>query len=44
MSPALQEAAGSPGDVAIHQPELERAVIDLIGERSTAPGVEKLAA
>jgi DNA topoisomerase-1 len=44
VSPALQEAAGSPGDVAIHQPELERAVIDLIGERSSAPGVEKLAA
>jgi hypothetical protein len=29
---------------AIHQPQLEEAVLDLIDERSSAPGVEKIAA
>ena len=45
VRPALEEAAAAPeGEMAIHQPELERAVLDLIGERSSAPGIEKLAA
>ena len=30
--------------MSIHQPQLERAVVDLIDEREAAPGVEKIAA
>jgi DNA topoisomerase-1 len=45
IRPALEEAAKAPeGEIAIHQPALERAVLDLIDERSSAPGVEKIAA
>jgi DNA topoisomerase-1 len=45
VRPALEEAAGQPeAGPAIHQPRLEAAVIDLIGNRSHAPGVEKVAA
>jgi DNA topoisomerase IB len=45
IRPAL-EAAAEAADAApaIHQPALEKAVLDLIDERSAAPGVEKLAA
>jgi len=43
VRPALEEAAGRPADgPAIHQPKLEEAVIDLIGNRSRAPGVERV--
>jgi DNA topoisomerase I len=45
IRPALEEAAARYEDgPAIHQPGLEAAVIDLIAERSAAPGVEKIAA
>jgi DNA topoisomerase-1 len=46
IRPALEHVADRvrPGSLAIHQPELERAVLDLIGERERAPGVEQLAA
>jgi DNA topoisomerase-1 len=45
IRPALEEAAAKPElGPAIHQPGLEDAVIDLIAERSAAPGVEKIAA
>src|SRR5215204_1652685 len=45
IRPALEEAAEAPaGEMAIHQPALEKAVLDLIDERSSAPGVEKIAA
>jgi DNA topoisomerase IB len=45
IGPALQEAAeAGAGEIAIHQPQLERAVVDLIDEREAAPGVEKIAA
>ena len=45
IRPALEEAAGRPEHgPAIHQPRLEAAVIDLIGNRSHSPGVEKVAA
>jgi DNA topoisomerase I len=45
IRPALEEAAeASEGAPAIHQPKLEAAVLDLIDERSSAPGVEKIAA
>ena len=36
------EAGG--GELPIHQPQLEEAVLDLIDERVAAPGVEKIAA
>jgi DNA topoisomerase IB len=43
VRPALEDAAARPGEgPAIHQPRLEEAVIDLIGNRSRAPGVEKV--
>ena len=42
--PALEKAADSPERPAIHQPEIEEAVLDLIDERRSAPGVEKIAA
>jgi DNA topoisomerase-1 len=45
IRPALEDAAGRPEHgPAIHQPQLEAAVIDLIGNRSHAQGVEKIAA
>ena len=45
IGPAVQKAAEEGGgEMAIHQPQLERAVVDLIDERETAPGVEKIAA
>ncbi len=45
IRPALEEAAeAEAGELSIHQPKLERAVLDLIDERSSAPGVERIAA
>jgi DNA topoisomerase-1 len=45
IRPALEEAADAAGtEPAIHHPRLERAVLDLIDERSSAPGVERVAA
>jgi DNA topoisomerase I len=45
IRPALEAAAEAADETpAIHQPALEKAVLDLIDERSAAPGVEKLAA
>jgi DNA topoisomerase I len=45
IRPALEAAAAVDDDApAIHQPALEKAVLDLIDERSSAPGVEKVAA
>jgi DNA topoisomerase-1 len=44
IGPALQKAAEAGGEMSIHEPQLERAVVDLIDEREAAPGVEKIAA
>ena len=45
IAPALEKAAEEGGgEMAIHQPQLERAVVALIDERETASGVEKIAA
>jgi DNA topoisomerase I len=45
IRPALEKAAAEVERApAIHQPQLEKAVLDLIDERSSAPGVEKIAA
>jgi len=45
IRPALEKAADAPPDqLPIHHPAVEAAVIDLIGEHSSAPGVEKIAA
>src|SRR5215211_195434 len=45
IRPALEKAADAPGgELPIHHPQLEKAVLDLIDERSSAPGVEKIAA
>jgi DNA topoisomerase I len=47
IRPALERVAArlQPGELPIHQPALERAVLDLIGERSPrSGGVEKVAA
>ena len=45
IAPALEKAAeAGSGEMSIHQPQLERAVVDLIDEREAAPGVEKIAA
>ena len=46
IRPALEVAAEGPaGEMAIHhQPALETAVLDLIDERASAPGIERLAA
>ena len=39
IRPALEEAAeAAAGELAIHQPALEKAVLDLIDERASAPG------
>jgi DNA topoisomerase-1 len=45
IRPALEKAADVPPDqLPIHHPAVEVAVIDLIAERTSAPGVEKIAA
>ena len=45
VRPALEDAAAKPEHgPAIHQPALEKAVIDLIGNHAAAPGIEKIAA
>ena len=45
IRPALEEAADGPdGVLPIHRRGLEEAVLDLIDERSSAPGVEQVAA
>ena len=46
IRPALERVAAKvePGQLPIHQPELEQAVLDLIGERVQARGVEQVAA
>jgi DNA topoisomerase-1 len=46
VRPALERVAAKvqPGDLPIHQPELERAVLDLICEREASAGVERVAA
>ena len=37
-------AEGEPGELPIHQPEVERAVIDLISEKEDSPALEQVAA
>ena len=46
IRPALERVAAKlrPGELPIHQPALEEAVLDLIDERSSSPGLEKVAA
>jgi DNA topoisomerase-1 len=46
IGPALERVAVEvePGDLPIHQPELERAVLDLICEREPSAAVERIAA
>jgi DNA topoisomerase IB len=46
VRPALERVAANvePGDLPIHQPELERAVLDLICEPQPTRGVERIAA
>jgi DNA topoisomerase I len=46
IRPALERVAANlrPGELPIHQPALERAVLDLIDERADSPAVEKVAA
>jgi DNA topoisomerase-1 len=46
IRPALERVAAEvePGDLPIHQPELERAVLDLICEREPSAAVERIAA
>ncbi len=46
IRPALERVSAKlqPGELPIHQPELEQAVLDLIDERSSAEGLEKVAA
>jgi DNA topoisomerase IB len=46
IRPALERVAANvrPGELPIHQPELERAVLDLIDERVESRAVEKVAA
>jgi DNA topoisomerase IB len=45
IRPVLEAAADTPeGELPIHQRAVEEAVLDLIDERSSAPGVEKIAA
>jgi DNA topoisomerase I len=45
IRPALQQVAERlrPGELPIHQPALERAVLDLIGARAEAAGLERVA-
>ena len=43
--PVLDESTdGGPGELPIHQRELEEAVLDLIDERVRSPGLERVAA
>jgi DNA topoisomerase IB len=46
IRPALESVSAKlrPGELPIHQPELEQAVLDLIDERSGAAGLERVAA
>ncbi len=46
IGPALERvtAALEPGELPIHQPELEAAVLDLLNEREESAGVERIAA
>jgi DNA topoisomerase I len=45
IAPVMEEAAALPeGELPIHHRAVEEAVLDLIDERSSAPGVEKIAA
>ena len=46
IRPALERVAArvEPGELPIHQPELERAVLDLICEREPSAAVERIAA
>ncbi len=46
IAPALAEVAETlePGDVLIHQPRLEAAVLDLLDEREESPALERVAA
>jgi DNA topoisomerase IB len=46
IRPALERVATQvePGELPIHQPELERAVLDLISEREPSAAVERIAA
>ena len=44
IGPAVQKAAEAGGEMSIHDPQLERAVLALIDEREAAPGIEKIAA
>jgi DNA topoisomerase-1 len=46
IAPALAEVAAElgPGDVLIHQPHLEAAVLDLLDEREESPALERVAA
>jgi DNA topoisomerase-1 len=46
IRPALERVAATvrPGELPIHQPALERAVLDLIDERAGSAGLEQMAA
>jgi DNA topoisomerase I len=46
IRPALERVAAKlqPGELPIHQPALEKAVLDLLDERVESPAVEKVAA
>jgi DNA topoisomerase IB len=46
IRPALERVAAKvrPGELPIHQPALEKAVLDLLDERAESPAVEKIAA
>jgi DNA topoisomerase I len=46
IRPALERVAARlrPGELPIHQPALERAVLDLIDERADSPAIEQVAA
>jgi DNA topoisomerase-1 len=46
IRPALERVAQQvePGELPIHQPELEAAVLDLLEERASSPAIEKIAA
>jgi DNA topoisomerase I len=45
IAPVMEEAAALPeGELPIHHRAVEEAVLDLIDERSSAPGVMKIAA
>jgi len=46
IAPALEEVAATlePGDMLIHHPRLEAAVLDLLSEREESPALERVAA